>query len=196
MFKLGLTGSIGMGKSTTAQLFLELGCDLWDADAAVHRLYSKCGAGVKALEPIIPSVIVNGAVSRDLLRNLISKDPALLKVIEQVIHPLVRQDRENFARDSKAQILIFDIPLLFETGSEQEFDAIACVYIDAETQKQRVLDRGAMTQEQFNLIKSKQMPIEDKVKRADFVIKTDSLEHAKLQVSQIVQTLKERISNA
>ncbi len=196
MFKLGLTGSIGMGKSTTAQLFKDLGCDLWDADAAVHRLYSKGGAGANALAPIIPAAIVNGAVSRGALRGLISSDPSLLKTIEQIIHPLVRQDRESFAKTSTAQILVFDIPLLFETQSEPEFDAIACVYIDAETQKQRVLGRGTMSEDQFNLIKSKQMPIEEKLKRADFVIETDSLQHAKQQVSQIVHTLRERINNA
>lgn len=192
-FKLGLTGSIGMGKSTTAKIFAAEGCAVWDADAAVHRLYGQGGAAVAPIEASFPTAIVDGAVSRDALRGLIQADPSVLSTIEAIVHPLVRDDRAKFAETSEAEILVFDIPLLFETGGDAEMDAVACVFVDAEIQRDRVLARGTMTEAQFEHILSKQMPIEEKCARSDFVIETDTLEHAEAQVQTVLQQIKKRL---
>ncbi len=159
-FKLGLTGSIGMGKSTTAQMFVEEGCALWDADAAVHRLYAKGGAAVKPMGERFPSAILNDAVSRDILKDLISEDEANLKRIEQVVHPLVSKDRKDFLDTSEADITVVDIPLLFETGSDKEMDAVVVVTVNAQEQMRRVLERGSMTKEQIETIIEMQTPDE------------------------------------
>lgn len=195
-FKLGLTGSIGMGKSSTAAIFAELGCDIWDADAAVHRLYAKGGAAVAPMHMFFPSAIIDGAVSRDVLRDIIQSDPSSLKQIEQVVHPLVADDRAAFIRDSKKDILVFDIPILFETGGETAMDATACVYIDAATQKERVMARATMTEAQFEQILAKQMPIADKLARADYKIETDTLDHARTQVQAVIDDIKRQIRDA
>ena len=193
-FRLGLTGSIGMGKSTTAKMFAAEGCAVWDADAAVHRLYS--GAAVPAFQAEFPDAIVNGVVSRDALKRLISADKGVLKRIEAIIHPLVREDRARFAKKKSAGILVFDIPLLFETDSAQEFDAIVCVTVAPELQRQRVLDRGTMTDEQFQMILAKQMPISEKVARSDYVIETDTMDHARAQVQDVVADIQRRMRDA
>lgn len=196
MFKLGLTGSIGMGKSTTAKMFEDAGCAVWDADAAVHRLYAENGLAVAPLRAAFPEAVRDGSVSRETLKQLIASDKSVLEVIESIVHPLVRQDRELFAQNTERDILVFDIPLLFETGSEHEFDAVACVLVDSDTQRARVMERGTMTLEQFEMIKSKQMPAEEKAERADFVIQTDTLEHAREQVQTVVERIREYIANA
>ncbi|MEX0370779.1 MAG: dephospho-CoA kinase [Tateyamaria sp.] len=192
-FKLGLTGSIGMGKSTTAALFAEAGCKVWDADAAVHRLYQNGGAAVDPIGELYPDAIVDGSVLRERLRDIIARDPAALQQIEHIVHPLVADDRADFIGDTQADILVFDIPLLFETGGDAAMDAVAVVHVDSETQKQRVLARGTMTEAQFEAILAKQMPIAEKLVRADFTIETDTLEHAKLQVQTVVEAIKNRI---
>ncbi|MCB1335276.1 MAG: dephospho-CoA kinase [Roseivivax sp.] len=191
-FRLGLTGSIGMGKSTTARLFAEAGCAVWDADAAVHRLYAPLGAAVAPMAALFPQAVVDGAVSRDVLKQLIGANPDALKQIERVVHPLVRADRDAFADTATADILVFDIPLLFETGAQSEMDAVACVHVDAQTQRLRVLERGTMTEAQFEAILAKQMPIADKLARSDFHIETDTLPHARAQVAAIVQQIRDR----
>ena len=150
MFKLGLTGSIGMGKSTTASIFSEFDCDVWDADVAVHRLYAKDGAAVLPMSEKLPQVIVEGAVSRAQLRVLISVDASVLKTIEKIVHPLLVQDRANFVASSQSDILVFDIPLLFETGGDANMDGVACVWATAEVQKKRVMERGPMSMEQLS----------------------------------------------
>lgn len=195
-FKLGLTGSIGMGKSTTAKIFAELGCAVWDADAAVHRLYAPGGAAVAPMQAQFPEAIVDGAVDRSALKDIIARDPSALPRIEKIVHPLVAEDRAEFRRTAASDILVFDIPLLFETGGEAAMDAVACVTVDAETQKQRVLDRGTMTVEQFEQILQKQMPIEEKRARADYVIETDTLEHARAQVEQILAEIRRKMADA
>lgn len=195
-FRLGLTGSIGMGKSTTAKLFAEAGCAVWDADAAVHRMYGKGGAAVEAISKVLPYAILNGEVSREKLKELIAKDPSVLKVLEQIVHPLVALDRAEFAKQAEADILVFDIPLLFEGNGHKEVDAVVCVSISPELQKKRVLDRGTMTEEQFEQIRAKQMPNDEKCARSDYVVVTDTLDHAREQVNKIVETIRGQIANA
>lgn len=189
-YRLGLTGSIGMGKSTTASLFAELGCAVWDADAAVHRCYAVDGAAVPALAALFPDAIVAGAVSRARLRDIIATTPDALTRIERVVHPLVAQDRASFADSATADILVFDIPLLFETGGDTQMDGVAVVYVNDAVQRARVLARGTMTEAQFEAIKAKQMPTADKRARADFEIETDTLEHARAQVQRIVTKIR------
>ena len=195
-FKLGLTGSIGMGKSTTAKLFAEEGCEVWDADAAVHRLYDRGGAAVTPIGAIYPEAIIDGSVSRARLKSVISTDPDALKKIESYVHPLVAWDRDLFISKSQADIVVLDIPLLFETGSNEKMDAVVCVTAPSEIQRQRVLERGTMTEQEFESILSKQMPDAEKRERSDFVIVTDTLEHAREQVQAVVRDIRGRLAHA
>lgn len=195
-FKLGLTGSIGMGKSTTAKLLAEEGCAIWDADAAVHRLYAAGGKAVAPMQAIFPDAIVDGGVSRDRLKQIITSDPTALKKIETIVHPLVGEDRAEFIATSQADILVFDVPLMFETGGNQNMDAVLVVSAPEDVQKQRVMARGTMTEEQFQAIKAKQMPDAEKRALADFVVITDTLDHAKEQVSSILKQIREDIALA
>lgn len=195
-FRLGLTGSIGMGKSTTAKLFAAAGCDVWDADAAVHRLYATGGAAVSPIGAVFPEAIESGAVSRDVLKEIIAKTPDALKAIEGIVHPLVAQDRADFIDKSIADILVFDIPLLFETGGDAAMDAVACVTVDPEIQRQRVMERGTMTEAQFEHIRQKQLPDKEKRERSDYVIVTDTLDHAEQQVQSIVSDIRKRSAHA
>ncbi|WP_404818160.1 dephospho-CoA kinase [Roseobacter sinensis] len=196
MFRLGLTGSIGMGKSTTAQMFVDEGCALWDADAAVHRLYSKGGLAVTPLGAVFPEAVEEGAISRAALRERIAADDTALKTIEQIVHPLVVQDRGTFTDQTQAEIIVFDIPLLFETGGEREMDAVVCVSVPPEIQEQRVLARGTMTRAEFDKIRANQMPNDEKCARSDFVIVTDTVEHARAQVQDVVRQIREKLSHA
>ena len=195
-FLLGLTGSIGMGKSTTAQMFRDAGCAVWDADAAVHRLYAAGGEAVAHMAAVFPDAIVDGAVSRDALRRIISADSAALRQIEQIVHPLVAADRAAFTSSATADILVFDIPLLFETGGDAAMDAVAVVYVDDDVQEARVMARGTMTRDQFLAIKAKQMPSAEKCARADYVIETDTVEHARAQVHHVIEQIKHRMKHA
>lgn len=195
-FRLGLTGSIGMGKSTTAKLFAKQGCAVWDADAAVHRLYVKGGTAVAPMQAAFPSAIVDGAVSRDVLKKLIGENSQVLKQIEQIVHPLLAKDRSDFVDSVTSDILVFDIPLLFETGGNTRMDAVVCVSIPAEIQKIRVMERGTMTEAQFEHIRSKQMPNDQKCALSDFVVETDTVEHASLQVTAIISAIRERLEHA
>ncbi|GLO72210.1 dephospho-CoA kinase [Phaeobacter inhibens] len=195
-YALGLTGSIGMGKSATAQIFAEEGCAVWDADAAVHRLYDVGGAAVAPIEEAWPTAVIEGRVDRDRLREIIADDSRALPRIETIVHPLVAADREAFRTSSPHDVLVFDIPLLFETGGDTGMDAVACVWIDAETQCRRVLARGTMTVEQFEQILQKQMPIEEKKARADYLIETDTPDHAQTQVRTILAQIRRLIADA
>ena len=196
MFKLGLTGSIGMGKTTTASIFSALGCDVWDADAAVHRLYARGGAAVAPMSGAFSQVIEEGAVSRAQLRSLIAADPLALKSIEKIVHPLLVQDRADFVAGSQSDILVFDIPLLFETGGDANMDGVACVWTTAEVQQERVMQRGTMSMDQFEVIRAKQLPTHEKRDRSDFVIITDTIEHARVQVQNVLTEIRQRMTNA
>ena len=195
-FKLGLTGSIGMGKSTTAQMFVNEGCALWDADAAVHRLYAQGGAAVAPIGKVFPRAVVDGAVSRTVLKEIIGKDPGILKRVEKIVHPLVAADRAAFLEQSTADISVCDVPLLFETGGDSSMDAVVCVSIPAKEQQKRVLERGTMTIDQFENIRAQQMRNDEKCFRSDYVIITDTLEHARMQVQGIVQKIREQLRHA
>jgi dephospho-CoA kinase len=187
---LGLTGSVGMGKSTTARLFAEAGCAVWDADDAVHRLYGPGGAAVAPMALLRPQAVVAGAVSRPALKAWIAADPKALHQIEAVVHPLVAADRARFLRDSPSDIVVLDIPLLFETGAEAHCDAVIVVTAPPEVQRQRVLERPGMTEAQFDLILAKQMPDAEKRRRADHVIETTSLAAARAAVQDVLKTLR------
>ena len=196
MFILGLTGSIGMGKSTTAAMFADAGCAVWDADAAVHRLYSRGGAAVPAFQVAFPDAVIDGEVSRPALKDIISRDPTALKKIEAIVHPLVGQDRASFLENAQSDIVVLDIPLIFETGGNKRMDAVACVTVPAETQQERVMARGTMTLEQFENIRAKQMPNAEKCALADYVIETDTLDHARAQVLAIIDDIKGKLTHA
>ena len=195
-FRLGLTGSMGMGKSTTAQMFTDEGCALWDADAAVHRLYAKGGAAVEPMQAVFPTAIENSEVSRTRLKELIAADKTALKKIEEIVHPLVTKDRAEFLVQSTADITVLDIPLLFETGAEAQMDAVVVVTTDPESQRRRLLERGTMTPAQLDAILGKQAPDAEKRTRADYVIITDTLEHAREQVQAVVKNIRAKLNHA
>ena len=194
MIIVGLTGSIGMGKSTTAQMFRDAGVPVWDADQAVHDLYGPDGAGTAQIAAFAPEVIDSSGVNRTLLRKAIISDPALLKRVEAVIHPLVGEDRAAFLdhhRENGVPIVVCDIPLLFETGGDRNVDKIVVVSAPADVQRTRVLERPGMTPEAFETILAKQTPDAEKRARADFVVDTGKgLEHARLQVQSLIQALR------
>lgn len=191
-FALGLTGSIGMGKSTTARMFAEAGCAVWDADAAVHRLYDRGGKAVGPIARLRPGAVTDGAVSRAALKAWIAEDPLALSRIESVVHPLVAADRARFLNEVRADIAVFDIPLLYEGGSDAAFDAVAVVSAPPELQRARVLDRPGMTEADFEALIAKQMPDAEKRARADYVIPTDSLPAARQEVDRIVKEIRSR----
>ena len=195
-FRLGLTGSIGMGKSTTAGFFEKSGCAVWDADAAVHHLYAEGGEAVDPIRSLFPKAVVKDEVSRSALKVELAKTPYGFEKLEKVVHPLVAKDRAAFIQRAAADILVFDIPLLFETGGHRSMDAVVCVSISAAEQKKRVLERKTMTAEQFEQILARQMPITEKLEKADYVVTTDTLENAKEQVDKIVQDIRENRLNA
>lgn len=195
-YLLGLTGSIGMGKSTTAKLFAEGGCEVWDADAAVHRLYAPGGAAVGPMQEAFPGAIIDGSVDRQMLKQILMADPSKFAQIEAIVHPLLAEDRKIFRQNATSDILVFDIPLLFETGGDAAMDGIACVWVDAVTQRARVLERGTMTEAQFAQILAKQMPIDEKRARADFEIETDTPEHAAAQVQSVLNQIRKTLRHA
>lgn len=190
MIRLGLTGSIGMGKSTTAGLFREAGVPVWDADAAVHRLYALGGAAVGPIGALYPDAIVGRAVSRKVLKDIIAQDRDALRRIEAIVHPLVAADRAAFiAEAGDAPLVVLDIPLLYETGAEAGLDKVLVVTAPPEVQRQRVLDRGTMTAAEFEAILARQMPDAQKRDRADFVIETLTLDEARAAVHNVIEAL-------
>lgn len=190
-FRLGLTGSIGMGKSTTAAMFADLGVPVWDADATVHALYAPGGAAVAAIAAAFPGAVSDGAVSRPVLKGMIAADPPALARLEAIVHPLVVASRAAFLRaHADATLVLFDIPLLFETGADADLDATLVVSAPPEVQRQRVLGRPGMTEDQLALILARQMPDADKRARATHVIETESLEQTRAAVQKLVKELE------
>ena len=190
-FLLGLTGSIAMGKSTTAQMFRDAGVPVWDADATVHRLYAPGGGAVAPVAALVPSALKGGGIDRAALSTAIRADDTLLTRIEAAVHPLVRQDRVDFVAGLTSDIAVLDIPLLFETGAESECDAVVVVTAPPEVQRARVMSRPGMTQDRFDALLSRQMPDADKRARADFVIDTSrGLEAARAAVHSVLETVR------
>ncbi|MCF2906030.1 dephospho-CoA kinase [Octadecabacter sp. CECT 8868] len=195
-FVVGLTGSIGMGKSTTAQMFSDMGVPVWDADAVVRGLYRKGGAAADLVRCHYPEAMEAGAVSRDKLRELIAADPKILDHIQSLVHPLVAENRAAFLKNPKNEIVLLDIPLLFETGTDAECDAVVVVTAPADIQRQRVLDRGEMTEKDFQLILSRQLPDSQKRERAKWVIETLSMDAARQSVKDILAEIKQELAHA
>ena len=192
-FLLGLTGSIGMGKSTTADMFREAGVPVWDADATVAKQYAKGGSAVAPLSALNMGLIQNDAVDRAALKNWVKTDPNALNWLESHIHPLVAADRAKFIDDHADQSLIVcDIPLLYETGADQWLDAVLVVTTAAETQKARVMARAGMDPQLFDQILARQMPSSEKIARADYVIETNSFEGARKAVHDLINDLRAR----
>ena len=191
MFILGLTGSIGMGKSTTAKFFAEEGVPVHDADEAVHRLYQ--GAATTAVEAAFPGTTEGGKVDRVKLAAQVVGDDARLKQLEAIIHPLVRESERAFLADAAARgapIVVLDIPLLYETGGETRVDAVVVVSAPAEAQRARVLARPGMTEEKFAALLAKQVPDAEKRRRADFVVDTgQGFDAARAQVRDILDAV-------
>ena len=195
-FRLGLTGSIGMGKSTTAGMFAALGIPVWDADATVHKLYAEGGAAVAVVQELFPEAIEDEAVDRAKLREIIAAHPDALRQLEDRVHPLVAADRLAFIKAQTGSIVLLDIPLLFETGAEDQCDAIAVVSTDAKTQRARVLARGGMSEDTFELILTRQLPDAEKRARADYLIPTDTLEGARQAVQDVIRDIKGKLGHA
>lgn len=193
ILRIGLTGSIGMGKSTTAQMFRDEGVAVLDSDQIVHDLYR--GAAVAPIAAAFPDVVVDGVVNRSALSAHVLSDPAAMKKLEAIVHPLVWAARDAFIQQRQAQgdwIVVYDVPLLFETGADKSVDAIVVVTAPPELQKQRVLMRPGMTQEKFEAIAGKQTPDTEKRARADFIVETgEGLDAARAQVRHILKTLRE-----
>lgn len=195
-YMVGLTGSIGMGKSETAKMFAKLGIPVYDSDAAVHRLYEKGGAAVPAIAKAFPQAVVDGAVDRAALTRAVTAEPARFKELETIVHPLVAREQQTFLEQARAQgaeMVILDIPLLFETGGHDRMDAVVVVSAPADVQRARVLARPGMSVEKLEHIMARQVPDSEKRTRAHFVIETDKgLDHALEQVKNVVAALHAR----
>lgn len=196
MLKIGLTGSIGMGKSTTAKLFVDAGVAVNDSDAVVHDLYA--GEAAPLVNAAFPGTMKNGVVDREQLGRQLARDPAGFKRLEEIVHPLVRKRESEFLAQQKeagADMVVLDIPLLFETGAENRVDVIVVVSADPQIQRERVLARPNMTEEKFNMILSRQMSDEEKRRRADYIVDSShAIETTREQVADIVADLKKRIA--
>lgn len=190
MILLGLTGSIGMGKSTTTAMFADHGALIWNADEAVHRLYAPGGAAVEPIGAAFPGVVVDGAVDRARLAGALGRDDQAFKRLEAIVHPLVARGRLADLAAAEARgvkLAVLDIPLLFETGGDAAVDAVVVVTAPAAVQAERVLARPGMTRERFEAILSRQMPDAEKRRRADFVVDTgEGLDAARARVGEIV----------
>ncbi len=190
-FVLGLTGSIGMGKSTTAAMFREAGVPVWDADAAVHALYAPGGAAVAKVAGLVPEAVVAGAVDRPRLREALERDPALFPRLEAAVHPLVAEDRRRFQRAARGgDILVLDVPLLYERGIDRDCDGVAVVSASAETQMKRLLARPGLDRAGAEMLLGRQMPDAEKRARARWIIPSETLEEARAAVRQVLGDIR------
>ena len=189
MLILGLTGSIGMGKSTTAKLFAEAGVPVYDADATVHKIYE--GEAAPAIETAFPGTTVDGKVDRDRLSAKVVHDPAAMRLLEQIVNPMLGASRQKFLDDAErsgAPVAVVDIPLLFETGGEKRVDAVLVVTASPELQRERILSRDNMTGEKLDAILARQLPDAEKRERADFVVDTShGLDPVRAQIRDILR---------
>jgi len=196
MIIIGLTGSIGMGKSTVAAMFAEAGAPSFNSDAAVHELYAPGGAAVAPVEAAFPGVTRDGGIDRELLSARVVGDEGAIKRLEAIVHPLVKQQQATFlqrSRDAGARWVVLDIPLLFEGGGDKWVDKVVVVSAPADVQRQRVLARPGMTEEKFDAILARQTPDAEKRARADFVIDTGGpFEATRAQVRAVLDALGEQ----
>lgn len=196
-YLLGLTGGIGMGKSTAAQMFRDAGHPVWDADAAVHRLYGAGGAAVGPVGAAFPAALTDGSIDRAALKHILADDPTALARLESIVHPLVAQDRTAFiSRHADAPLIILDIPLLFETGAEAGMNGVAVVSAPASIQRQRVMARPGMTSQTLDLILSRQMTDAEKRRRADWIIPSLTLDGARTAIMDIIARIMENPDHA
>ena len=191
MIKVGLTGSIGMGKSTVANMFKNYGFPVFDADKVVHDLYKKGGAAINTIKNFYPEAVINNTVNREILRSFIVENPDKIGELESLIHPLVGAERDGFLKTNKnKEILVFDVPLLFETGLNKIMDIVVVVSAPYHIQYERVLSREGMTEKIFKGLLSKQLSDDAKKSKADIVIKTDdSLKTTNNQVKEFISSL-------
>lgn len=185
-----------MGKSTTAAMFADAGVPVWDADAVVRDLYNKGGAAAELIARHFPKAMDGGSVSRPKLRELIAKDPKILDQVQSFVHPLVAAHRAAFLDNASAPIILLDIPLLFEIGADGDCDAVAVVSVSADIQKQRVLGRGEMSEADFDIILSRQMPDADKRAQARWIIQTLTRDDARQSVKDILIEIEQELSHA
>lgn len=190
-FRLGLTGSIGMGKSTTAAMFAAEGLPVWDADAAVHRLYAPGGAAFAPVAALCPAAASASGIDRAALKDWIAADPSALAKLESVVHPLVAADRDAVIAHATADIVVLDIPLLFEKGTEAQMDATLLCTAPAALQEARVLARGTMTKGQFETILARQMPDAEKRTRATHIVETLSIDSTRAYVKALIGHIRE-----
>ena len=188
---IGLTGSIGMGKSTAAKMLREAGIPVWDADAAVHALYAPGGDAVELLRALHPEAIGPSGVDRSALNDWIAADETALAQIEAIVHPLVAADRARFIDRAESDIVVLDIPLLFETGADAAMDTTVVVSAPADIQRARVMARPGMTEERFARILSKQMPDADKRARADVVVPSVSMNETRAHIDRLIRSLRD-----
>ena len=192
MIVLGLTGSIGMGKSTTAKMFADEGVPVHDADATVHALYA--GRAAPLIEEAFPGTVIDGVVDRTELGKQVVGNPDAMKRLEAIVHPLVREEEIAFLKKARAEnrpLVVLDIPLLFETGGDKRVDRVVVVTAPANVQRERVMGRPGMTEERFEALLAKQTPDAEKRRRADFLVDTSlGMEAARAKVGQIVGVLK------
>ena len=191
-FVLGLTGSIGMGKSTTANIFREAQIAVWDADAAVHELYTSDTDTIEKIFEIAPTSVSVSGVDRKILSGIIQSDKSLLHKIEDIVHPAIREHRSAFVEvcnNTDQKLAIVDIPLLYETEADKWLNAVLVVTIDAETQMKRVMSRTGMNEKIFSMMLSRQIPDAEKRKKADYIIETKSIEYVTNQVHNLIKLL-------
>lgn len=196
MLVIGLTGSIGMGKSTTARLFARQGVPVHEADAVVHALYTKGGAAVEAIGRAFPGAVRDGAVDRERLAQLVIGDPGALRRLEAIVHPLVRAEQMAWLKaraDEGAEMVVLDIPLLFESGAAKEVDVVVLVTAPEAVRRKRVLARPGMSEAKLDALLARQMPEGERRKHADFIVETDQgINHAEAQVKAILSALAGR----